>query len=56
MGGMSNYGLSKGFGICRGFIEMYLCHISDDEIGLKIDKNGYLYVDEGNPIIKKNLI
>jgi len=54
MGGLSNYGFSKGFGIRRGFVEMYLYHIPDEHIGQKIDSNGYLYVDESNPIIAKN--
>ena len=55
MGGLSNYGLSKGFGIRRGFVEMYLYHIPDEHIGQKIDPNGYLYVDELNPIIANNV-
>lgn len=55
MGGLSNYGLSKGFGIRRGFVEMYLYHIPSDNIGQKIDDKGYLYVDESNPIIAKNV-
>ena len=54
MGGVSNYGLEKGFGIRRGFVEMYLYHIPDDEIGQKLDDQGYLYVEESNPIIRKN--
>lgn len=55
MGGLSNYGLSKGFGIRRGFVEMYLYHIPDEHIGQLLDKNNYLYVDESNEIIKKNV-
>jgi hypothetical protein len=55
MGGISNYGLSKGFGIRRGFVEMYLYNIPNEDIGQKIDKNGYLYVDESNPIIANNV-
>ena len=55
MGGLSNYGLSKGFGIRRGFVEMYLYHIPDEHIGQKLDTNGYLIADESNLIIKKNL-
>jgi hypothetical protein len=55
MGGLSDYGLSKGFGIRRGFVEMYLYHIPDEHIGQKIDANGYLYVDESNPIIANNV-
>jgi hypothetical protein len=55
MGGISNYGLSKGFGIRRGFVEMYLYHIPDDKIGQKLDESGYLYVDESNTMIKNNV-
>ena len=55
MGGLSNYGFSKGFGIRRGFVEMYLYHIPDEHIGQKIDSDGYLYVDESNPIIANNV-
>jgi len=55
MGGLSNYGFSKGFGIRRGFVEMYLYHIPDEHIGQKVDANNYLYVDETNPIIAKNV-
>lgn len=55
MGGYSEYGLSKGFGIRRGFVEMYLYHIPDEIIGQRIDPNGYLYVDEENKIIKSGV-
>jgi hypothetical protein len=55
MGGVSNYGLSKGFGIRRGFVEMYLYHIPSEDIGQNVDKNGYLYVDESNPIVANNV-
>jgi len=55
MGGLSDYGFSKGFGIRRGFVEMYLYHIPDEHIGQMLDNDGYLYVDESNHIIEKNL-
>jgi len=55
MGGLSQYGFSKGFGIRRGFVEMYLYHIPDEHIGQKMDANNYLYVDESNPIIARNV-
>ena len=55
MGGSSNYGLAKGFGIRRGFVEMYLYYIPSSSIGQKVDSNGYLYIDETNQIISKNL-
>lgn len=52
MGGWSGYGLSKGFGVRRGFVEMYLYHIPDAAIGQRIDRDGYLFVDEDAPLIK----
>ena len=55
MGGLSNYGFSKGFGIRRGFVEMYLYHIPDEHIGQKLDENNYLVVDESNHVIANNL-
>lgn len=55
MGGLSNYGFSKGFGIRRGFVEMYLYHIPDENIGQELDSKNYLYVDESCPVIAKNL-
>ena len=55
MGGLSNYGNSKGFGVRRGFVEMYLYHIPDDHIGQILDRDGYLIVDESNQIIAKNV-
>ena len=55
MGGLSNYGIGKGFGIRRGFVEMYLYQIPNSDIGQLMDANKYLYVDETNPIISKNL-
>jgi hypothetical protein len=55
MGGLSDYGTSKGFGIRRGFVEMYLYHIPDAHIGQMLDANGYLYTDESNQIVAKNV-
>lgn len=55
MGGPSNYGMGLGFGIRRGFVEMYLYNIPNNDIGQLMDANNYLYVDETNPIISKNL-
>lgn len=51
MGGPSHYGLSKGFGLRRGFVEMYLYTIPNVYIGQYVDDEGYLYVDETAPII-----
>lgn len=55
MGGLSNYGFSKGFGIRRGFVEMYLYHIPDEHIGQLLDDDNYLFVDESNHVIANNL-
>jgi hypothetical protein len=55
MGGLSHYGFSKGFGIRRGFVEMYLYHIPDEHIGQTLDANNYLVVDESNPVIAGNV-
>lgn len=54
MGGVSKHGLKLGFGIRRGFVEMYLYHIPDEEIGQRVDDNGYLWVDESAEIISGN--
>lgn len=54
MGEWSDYGVSKGFGIRRGFVEMYLYFIPAPQIGQYVDKDGYLCVDENSPIIKNN--
>ena len=55
MGGVSRHGLDLGFGIRRGFVEMYLYHIPDDSIGQRVDDNGYLRVDESAQILSKNV-
>ena len=34
---------------------MYLYHVPDEKIGQKIDKDGYLYVDEENPVVKSGV-
>jgi len=52
MGGSSHYGFEKGFGVRRGFVEMFLYNIPNEDIGQHIDLNGYLYVDEDAPVIK----
>jgi hypothetical protein len=56
MGGVSKHGLELGFGIRRGFVEMYLYHIPDKEIGQRVDENGYLWVDESAEIISGNIV
>jgi hypothetical protein len=55
MGGYSNYGFSLGFGIRRGFVEHYMYHIPDVVMGQNVDTDRYLYVDEDNPVVAKNL-
>ena len=52
MGGISNYGLAKGFGTRRGFVEMFLYHIPDEEIGQTLDNQGYLFVDDSAKILR----
>jgi hypothetical protein len=52
MGGSCDYGFSKGFGVRRGFVEMYLYNIPNRDLGQYIDNKGYLSVDETSPIIK----
>ena len=49
MGGVSDYGFEKGFGIRGGFVEMYLYRIPDTHLGQYVDSAGYLCVDEGAP-------
>ena len=55
MGGVSKYGLDLGFGIRRGFVEMYLYHIPDDSIGQLVDDNGYLWVNESAQVLNRNI-
>ncbi len=52
MGSPANYGFEKGFGVRRGFVEMYLYRIPDSDMGQYIDDEGYLCVDEEAPIMK----
>ena len=53
MGGISKYGLERGFGIRRGFVEKYLYHIPDEGIGQTLDSNGYLWMDESAEFLRK---
>lgn len=55
MGGISQHGLDLGFGIRRGFVEMYLYHIPDEIIGQRVDENGYLWVDESVDLLKRRV-
>ncbi|VGO20683.1 hypothetical protein [Pontiella sulfatireligans] len=54
MGGPSEYGFKKGFGVRRGFVEMYLYTLPDENIGQTIDENGYVVVDENSPVLRRN--
>ncbi len=40
MGGSCDYGFQKGFGVRRGFVEMYLYNIPNRDMGQYIDENG----------------
>jgi hypothetical protein len=52
MGGSSHYGFAKGFGVRRGFVEMYLYNIPNEDLGQLIDQDGYLGVDENAPVVR----
>jgi len=52
MGGPSEYGFGKGFGVRGGFVEMYLYQLPERYIGQRIDPAGYLAVDENATIIR----
>ena len=52
MGGDSDHGYKLGFGIRRGFVEMYLYHIPDPMIGQQLDEDGYLVVDEAALVLR----
>lgn len=54
MGGPSDYGFSKGFGVRRGFVEMYWYTIPDKVIGQYVDEDGYVCVNEDEPVIAQN--
>ncbi len=43
-----------GMGQRNGFVEMYLLHCNNRALGQSMDADGYLVVDEENPIIKEN--
>ncbi len=55
MGGVSQHGLDLGFGIRRGFVEMYLYHIPDEILGQTVDENGYLWVDDSVDVLNRNV-
>ncbi|NME72048.1 InlB B-repeat-containing protein [Flammeovirga aprica] len=51
MGGTSHYGFDYGFGVRRGFVEMYLYQVPNHDLGQSIDEDGYLILDESSPIV-----
>lgn len=54
MGGPTQYGFDKGFGVRRGFVEMYWYTIPNTPIGQYVTPDGYLSVDEQTHVIKNN--
>jgi hypothetical protein len=54
MGGPSEYGFNKGFGLRRGFVEMYLYTLPDKTIGQSVDDSGYVIIDENSPVLRRN--
>ncbi len=55
MGAPLHYGFDKGFGVRRGFVEMYLYQIPNPDLGQFIDQDGYLIIDESSPIVSNNV-
>ena len=50
MGGASEYGFSKGFGMRGGFVEMYLYRIPSAHEGQYLDEAGYLHTEMKAPL------
>jgi len=46
--------LELGMGQRNGFVEHYMLHVPNRMLGQGLDENGYLVVDEGNPLIAEN--
>lgn len=46
--------LELGMGQRNGFVEHYLLHAPNPMLGQSLDANGYLLVDESNPLIAEN--
>ena len=51
MGGASEYGFSKGFGMRGGFVEMYLYRLPAKYEGQYLDHEGYIINDPDSPLI-----
>jgi len=51
MGGVSYYGFKKGFGTRRGFVEMYMYRIPNNDMGQYVDEDNYLCINENAPIL-----
>ncbi len=46
--------LKLGMGQRNGFVEHYMLHAPNPALGQLLDENGYLVVDESNPLIAEN--
>ncbi len=44
------------FGQRNGFVEMYLLHCDNNQLGITLDEKGYMHVDENLPAIKENRV
>lgn len=44
------------FGQRNGFVEMYLLHCDNNQLGITLDKKGYMHVDENLPAIKEHRV
>ncbi|MCL5743888.1 MAG: beta-galactosidase [Acidobacteria bacterium] len=53
-GELLSYAYSLGMGQRTGFVEMYLMHCQNPQLGQSLDANGYLVVDEKVPPIAEN--
>jgi len=51
-GELLRYAYDLGMGQRNGFVEMYLLHCDNPDLGQRIDKDGYLVVDESCPPIR----
>lgn len=44
------------FGQRNGFVEMYLLHCDNEQLGITLDEKGYMHVNENLPAIKENRV
>ena len=54
MGGSSDYGFEKGFGMRREFVEMYYYNVPSEALGNSIDRERYLRVEENSSLIRNH--